>query len=286
MKEDFIVILFYKFVNIDNPEKLKEEQLKLCNDLNLKGRIIIAKEGINATLEGLGGDIEKYKEVFKLDSRFSDISFKESVGFGNSFPKLKIKVRDEIVTLKGGIFDVQKETAPKISADELDEWFEKKEDFVVLDLRNNYEVAVGKFDKTIDLKLGNFRDLPQKIDELNYLKDKKVVTVCTGDIRCEKATCLLKRRGFKNIYHIEDGIHSYMQKYPNKYFKGTLFVFDNRITTPVIEKEGREVIGSCVYCGISTENFVNDDRFIPSKKLLCCEGCFENKSDTLRKIVS
>ena len=97
--------------------------------------------------------------------------------------------------------------------------------------------------------------------------------MCTGDIRCEKGTCLLKKEGFENIYQLKDGIHTYMKKYPAKRFKGTLFVFDNRMTTPVVDVPGREVVARCVFCSKKCEEFYNDDSVRPSKKVVCCSKC-------------
>ena len=114
------------------------------------------------------------------------------------------------------------------------------------------------------------------------LKNKKVVTVCTGGIRCEKATCLLKREGFTDLYQLKDGIHTYMQEYPGQHFKGTLFVFDDRMTTDVVDIPEKEVIGQCLFCNIPTENYCSDDSTRPSKKILCCASCYEKNSSRLR----
>ncbi len=281
-----IVILFYKFVNIKDPSVFQVEQKKVCQALGLKGRLIIASEGINGTLEGEAEAISKYKDYMWSDDRFADVVFKESAGEGRSFPNLKIKVRDEIVTLQAGSFDVVNETAECLSAEDLEKWYEDNEDFVVLDLRNDYEIKSGFFERTVNPKLENFRDLPAKLSELSKLKDKKVVSVCTGGIRCEKATCLLRREGFNQIYQLKDGIHTYMERYPGRHFKGTLFVFDNRITTPVVSNPDREVVGRCFYCDVKTENYANDDSYKPSKKILCCSECLEKNQPSLRSMVS
>lgn len=111
-----------------------------------------------------------------------------------------------------------------------------------------------------------------------------MVTVCTGDIRCEKGTCLLKREGFKNVYQLQDGIHMYMKKYPGKHFKGTLFVFDNRMVTSVVEGVEREIVGKCAFCQSPCEQFYNDDEQRPSMKVLCCETCIK-KHKKLRPVV-
>lgn len=286
LKSDFVVILFYKFIPIADPEAAVLAHKNKCKELGLKGRMLVAGEGVNGTFEGTRENIEKYKEFLWSDSRFAGVAVKESAGTGASFPKLSIKARSEVVTLEAGEFDVKNETAKELPAEELKKWYEQGEDFVVLDLRNDYEIASGKFDKTIDPGLSNFRDLPEKISEIKNLKDKKVVAVCTGGIRCEKATCLLKREGFSNLYQLKDGIHTYMQKYPGENFQGTLFVFDNRMTTDVTENPKKTVIGRCVFCNTPTENYCSDDSTRPSKKLLCCMDCFEKEKDHLRESVT
>ncbi len=284
--QDFIIILFYKFVDIADTASVVLKHKEKCSELGLTGRMIVGDEGINGTFEGLRENIEEYKKFLKSDPSFSDMPIKESAGMGKAFPKLKIKARKEIVTLGAGRFDIKNETATELPASELQKWYENDEDFVVLDLRNDYELQSGQFDKTVNPKLSNFRDLPEKLKELESLKDKKVVAVCTGGIRCEKATCLMKRAGFSNIYQLKDGIHTYIKEYPGEHFKGSLFVFDNRMVTPVVEEQKGEIIGSCIFCGSTTENYCSDDSVRPSKKILCCEDCFKVEGEYLRESVS
>ncbi len=269
----FTVILFYKFFRIEKPEAMLIQQRTLAESFNLKGRMLIAKEGINATLEGKQSDVEAYKMKLREMPKFEDIVIKESEGTGMAFAKLVVKVRSEVVTLGAGDFDIEHETAESITAADLQNMYETNEDFVVLDLRNDYETVVGKFDKTVDPGLNTFRDLPGKISELAHLRNKKVVTVCTGGIRCEKATCLLKREGFTNVVQLKDGIHSYMQQYPGSRFRGSLFVFDNRMVTPVVETSDRKVIGACYYCNVPSEQFYSNDSVRPSLKIICCAMC-------------
>lgn len=283
MQKDHIVILFYKFTQIADPKVIVQAHRKKCAELGILGRMIVAQEGVNATFEGTAENIQTYIDFLHSDPLFSDVVVKESAGDGKGFSKLSLKVRDEVVTLEAGIFDIQKETAPELAADELEKWYEQNEDFVVLDLRNNYEIAAGKFDNTVDPGLTNFRELPEKISQIKDLKDKKVVTVCTGGIRCEKATCLLRREGFSNIYQLKDGIHTYIQNHPGKHFKGTLFVFDNRMTTDVVPTENKIVIGRCEFCHTPTENFCSDDSVRPSRKILCCLECFALQPSHIRQ---
>lgn len=282
---EYIVILFYVFADIANPQALAEAHKAKCAELGLTGRMLIAEEGVNATFEGTRESVDAYIAFLRTDPLFASIKIKESAGTGSAFPKLTIKVRKEIVTLGAGRFDVAKETAKELPAEEMQKWYENDEDFVVLDLRNDYEIASGKFEKTIDPGLANFRDLPGKIEELKHLKDKKVVTVCTGGIRCEKATCLLTREGFTDVYQLKDGIHTYMEKFPGDKFKGTLFVFDNRMTTPVVDTENREIIGRCILCEVPTEEYYSDDSTRPSKKVLCCTNCYSAHTDRFRSRV-
>jgi UPF0176 protein len=285
-KAKYKIILFYKFIGIRSPNKFKKEQLELCQKLNLKGRVLIAKEGINATLEGTSISINKYKTALKKNKLFKDIIFKESAGNGNAFPKMEVRVRDEVVTLGVGRLNVKKDTAKTITAAELQKLYKDNEDFTILDLRNNYEIIVGQFEKTVHPDLKNFRELPQKISSIKHLKNKKVIAVCTGGIRCEKATCLLKKKGFKNLFQLKDGIHTYMQQYPAAHFKGSLFVFDNRMTTEVKEAEKREIIGRCAYCQKPSEDYYNDDSIRPSQKIICCGKCIKQHGTKLRKCVN
>lgn len=281
----YTIILFYKFITIRNPEKLRVEQKALIESLQLKGRFLIAEEGINATLEGEIKDIKKYMRALHGMPRFKDIVFKQSVGTGTGFTKLQVKVRPEVVTLGVGKLNIKKDTAKAITPAELQRLYKKNEDFVVLDLRNQFEIEAGKFEKTVDPELKNFRDLPAKLKSLKSLKHKKVVAVCTGGIRCEKATCLLKQKGFTDLYQLKDGIHAYMQKYPNTHFKGSLFVFDNRMTTPIVDAKGREIIARCAFCAVPCEDFYNDDSTRPSTKIICCACCFKARPHQLRPAI-
>ncbi len=281
MKEEFKIILFYKFTAIENPAVEAEKQREKCAELSLKGRMILAEEGVNATFEGTAENIETYKQFIRSDPRFKDMLIKESVGTGFAFPKLSIKVRDEIVTLGAGKFDVEKETAQQLPAEDLQKWYENDEDFYVLDLRNDYEVAVGKFDKTINPFLSNFRDINDKLEALKTLKKKKIVAVCTGGIRCEKATCLLKRAGFEDLYQLQDGIHTYIKEFPGEHFKGKLFVFDNRMASEIAPAQN-SIIGTCEFCGTNAEKFYSDDSTRPSRKIIACTTCAEKESLHLR----
>jgi len=276
--DDFVVILFYRYVRIEHPEEELKKQRSLCERLALSGRMIIAEEGINATLEGTTGNIEQYSIEMRADPRFADIHWKRSVGTGNAFPKLKIKVRPEIVSLHlDEDIDPNQITGKRLAPDELKQWYESGKDFVVVDMRNDYEHRVGRFKDSILSPLQNFRDLPQKIDKIENLKSKTILTVCTGGVRCEKASGFLVREGFTDVYQLDGGIVSYMEKYPGQEFEGTLYTFDNRITMDFDSPEQHRVVGTCDFCENKTEAFHNCNNPDCNAKVLVCATCLNNR---------
>lgn len=272
--KDYTIILFYNYVSILNPEGLKENQLKICKSLDLKGRVIVAKEGINATLEGETENINKYLENLLGDSRFSNTHIKKSVGTGNAFPKLSVKNRKEIVSLHLEEDINPKEiTGKRLRPENLKEWYESGKEFYVIDMRNDYEFKIGRFKDSIYMPVQNFRDIPKALSYIEHLKDKTVVPVCTGGVRCEKASGLLVREGFKDVYQLDGGIVTYMEKYPASEFLGTLYVFDKRITMDFDPKDKHIVIGKCELCNQSSERYVNCKNKMCNKHFICCLKC-------------
>lgn len=273
---EFTIILFYKYVAIDDPEKLRKEQLALATRSNLKGRVIVAKEGINATLEGKTENIDAYLKEFLAHPRFADTHIKKSVGTGDAFPKLKVKVRPEIVTL--GLendFSPTEISGKKLKPEELKKWYEDGKDFYIVDMRNDYEYNVGRFKNSIMPKLENFRDVPRVLNELESIKEKTILTVCTGGVRCEKASGFLLKNGFQDVYQLDGGIVTYMEKFPAQEFQGSLYVFDNRITTHFDAVDKHIVVGVCDKCGVSSERYVNCRNPVCNKHFICCEDCSE-----------
>ena len=273
----FEIILYYKYTPLSDAKELVEAQRVLCEKLDLKGRILIADEGINGTLEGTKENIAEYCRVLMSDSRFADINIKRSEGTGKAFPKLKVKYRSEIVSGHLESEDVKpwETTGKYLSADELNKWIEKGEDFVIVDMRNDYEYKIGHFENSINPGMENFRDLKKIVDGLESLQTKKVVTVCTGGVRCEKASGYLITKGFQDVYQLENGIVTYMEKYPNKAFKGKLYVFDDRVSMDFDTPDNHTVVGKCDLCESPTENFVNCKNKQCNKHFLICDACNE-----------
>lgn len=278
-KPQYQVLLYYKYVHIPDPEKVRDEHKELCSKLNLKGRIIIANEGINGTVEGLISDTEKYIKAMEKTPYFKGIYYKKSAGIGNAFPKLSVKYRPEVVTTKIKGLDPTQVTGKYISAEELHEWFEQKKEFYIVDMRNDYEYSSGYFENFIPSGMHNFYDLPDVLPRIAHLKDKTVVTVCTGGIRCEKASGFLVTNGFKDVYQLKEGIQTYMEKYPNQHFKGKLYVFDGRMTIGFnTDSPEHEVVGSCMHCGVSCDSYVNCEYDMCHYHYICCFDCRDKET--------
>lgn len=270
------VLLYYKYIDIPDPVKLRDQQRSLCEDLELKGRIIVAKEGINGTVEGTIENTEKYFNELRRLKEFKDISIKRSAGIGRAFPKLSVKVRPEIVAAKMPNINPSKVSGKYLSAEELHKWFEEAREFYIVDMRNDYEQLSGYFEGSILPGIHNFYDLPEALPKLEHLKEKTVVTVCTGGVRCEKASGFLVQNNFKDVYQLKDGIQTYMEKYPNKHYKGKLYVFDNRLTLGFnINSPEHEIVGRCMHCNKPSDSYVNCAYDICHLHYICCEDCLD-----------
>ena len=247
------VILFYKYVPIAKPAEFAEAQRALCRSLALKGRILIAEEGINGTLAGPDVAVNAYVSELHRDARFADVQIKWSRGDEATFPKLMVKVRAEIVTLGAGPLEPDRHN--HLAPAEWKRMIEEDEDVVLLDVRNSYESAAGRFTGAVACEIENFRELPGYVDALAALKEKKVLMYCTGGVRCEKASALLRKRGFRDVFQLEGGIVSYQEHFGNAHWQGECFVFDQRMTVRVAE--GLVPIGRCAHSGRETSRFVN-----------------------------
>lgn len=247
LKSDFAILLFYKYVDIDNPAELMEAIRTYATERNMKGRVILANEGINGTLEGTVEAAAQFAAWIKADSRFADMHVKTSQGYGDAFPKLSVKVRAEIVTLKAPHLKPHAgDGAKHIAAEELHTMFENGEEFVVLDMRNGYEYDLGHFEKAVKIPMRAFREMHDLLPQFEDLKNKKVVAVCTGGVRCEKGTALLREKGFNNVVQLFGGIHTYMEKFPKGHWLGSLYTFDRRTT---MDFNGNiQPVGTCYIC--------------------------------------
>jgi UPF0176 protein len=254
--------------------------------------LIVASEGLNITLEGKTEDTETFIKELEKDpsaglgqaSRFLNIHYKRSEGTGDAFPRLSVKVRPEIVSLHLGTCDVDPNitTGVHLKPEELHKWIAEGREFYVVDMRNAYEHMVGKFAGSICPPMENFRDLPKLMKMIDHLKNKTVLTVCTGGVRCEKASGYLITQGFKDVYQLDGGIVSYMEKYPNEDFEGKLYVFDGRVAIGFYTDDPRhKIIGKCASCTSPSENIVDCREFGCNGQFILCDSC-ENKQTEKR----
>lgn len=275
------VILFYKFVPLADPEAVMMWQKSLAGSLNLKGRIIISKHGINGTLGGELDDLKTYVKQNKLFTQFKGTEYKWSTAEENNiFPKLSIKVRDEVVTFKApselkvddnGVVGGGKHLKPA----QLHKLVEEKGDEVVFfDGRSLYEAKVGRFKNAITPNVRTAKDFIPILESGQYdqLKDKPVVTYCTGGIRCEILSSLMKNRGFKEVYQLDGGIVKYGEKYGDEgLWEGSLYVFDGRMGIKFSDKS--KDIGECVRCLQKTSNYENCSNIACNELILICKDC-------------
>lgn len=276
-KSDYQILLYYKYVRLKNPEDVMEQQRALCEKLSLKGRILLAEEGINGTLEGTIENTQKYIKHMNEIKEFKGITYKKSEGTGDAFRKLSVKVRSEIVT-SNVTTDPTKTTGKYITSVELHKWYEEGREFYIVDMRNEYEYASGYFENFVPSGMNNFFDLSEIAERLSHLKGKTIVTVCTGGIRCEKASGFLIESGFADVYQLKDGIYTYMKMYPNQHFKGKLYVFDKRMLMGFnTDSAAHEVVGKCDHCGHKSENYVNCQYNFCSRHHIQCEGCYDKE---------
>lgn len=261
MNTPSVVLLYYKYVPIADPNAFAAEHLLLCRDLELKGRVLVAAEGINGTLAGTPEAAREYQAWCANHPLFSDMPFKINQAGEIPFKRLSVKPRKEIVTLGvEEVFDLEGEPDNHLSPEEWKRVIEE-EDVVLFDVRNDYESAVGRFRNAIRPPIGNFRELPEALKEYEHLKDKKVLMYCTGGIRCEKASALFRREGFKEVYQLDGGILTYGEKVGDAHWEGECFVFDERMTVPVGGASNEPVV-TCAHTGVLGAILINcfDDR--------------------------
>lgn len=243
----------------------------LCQKLELKGRILISSEGLNGTCSGTAENIEKYKEALNAHPVFSGIDFKESEHPTHAFAKLFVRLRPEVVTLRAGVEATK--AAPYITPEELHAELERGDDLVLIDMRNDYEAEIGRFKNAVTLPMKNFRDLPAHVSELKKYEGRNVVTYCTGGIRCEKASALLKEHGFANVRQLEGGIVRYCEAFPDGYFDGSLFVFDGRRAVRFPGARTKTYVSACRYCNCASDRHVDCTDNICHTLFVCCESC-------------
>lgn len=278
------ILLYYKFTPLSDPEAVKLWQKTLTDSLNLRGRIIVSKHGLNGTVGGEMEDLKAYIKATKQYPGFKDIVFKWSDGSREDFPRMSVKHRRELVGFKASEDEYEVDENGVIGGGvhlkphEVHELIEKYgDDVVFFDGRNEHEAKIGKFKDAVVPNTHTSRDFIKELESDKYdnIKDKKVITYCTGGIRCEVISAMMKKRGFKDVYQIDGGIVKYGEAFGDDgLWEGALRVFDNRMTMTF--SDDAKTIGECAHCSKKTSNFENCAFANCNDLVLICEDCKKN----------
>lgn len=267
------VLLYYMYVPIENPEEFATQHLEFCKELDLKGRILVAEEGINGTVSGTIEQTNEYMKIMKEDPCFSEMIFKVDEADTHAFKKMHVRPRSELVTLRLEDDVNPNEVTGKYLSPK--EFFEamQEEDTIVIDARNDYEYDLGHFKGAIRPDIEAFRELPQWVREnKEMLEGKKVLTYCTGGIRCEKFSGWLLKEGFEDVGQLHGGIVTYGKdpEVQGRLWDGQCYVFDERISVPVNQTE-HVIVGKDYFTGEPCERYVNCANPECNKQILCSE---------------
>ncbi len=273
------VISFYRYIPIEQPEVLREVLTDFCQSRHIFGRILVANEGINGAVCGLISQITQFQEYLMQNPLFTNMTFREQTAEKNTYHKLVVRVRKEIVHFGSPV--TFNHPGTHLEPSQLQQWYNTNQDFIIIDARNDYEYDLGRFKNAIKLPIQNFREFPSTLPQLQQYKEKKIVLYCTGGIRCEKASAYLKDHGFDQVYQIQGGIINYVNQYPNTqektsssgdsfktYWQGGLFVFDDRLSSDV-----GPTITQCRHCHTPEKQYLNCHNIACDKLFIACREC-------------
>ena len=270
---DTVVCALYKFVILEDYQALRQPLLNAMLKNDVRGTLLLAQEGINGTVAGDRQGIDSLLKWLKSDSRLKDLDSKESLTDGCPFKRTKVKLKKEIVTMGVNNIDPSRVVGTYVEPAEWNDLISNP-DVLLLDTRNDYEVQVGTFKNAINPETTSFREFPAYVAEnLKPEKHKKVAMFCTGGIRCEKSTALLKERGFEEVYHLKGGILKYLEQIPEEetLWQGECFVFDDRVT--INHKLEKGQYDQCHGCRLPiTEADKADNKY---EKGVSCPHCFD-----------
>ena len=264
MNENSVVnIAGYKFEPLEDPVDLVRIYQQKCDDLKLKGTMLISKNGINFSLAGTKEATDTIITFMEEDNRFLNIPLKITYSETQPFRRMKVRLKKEIISLGRKDINPRELTGERITPQDLKNLLDNKEDVLVLDTRNEYETRVGKFENAIDLNLDTFRDFPKAIESLpEEYKDKQIVMYCTGGIRCEKASAVMMKAGFADVKQLEGGVLDYFKETGGAYWEGDCFVFDERVA---LDTDLNET--DYIYCYICREPLSAEEKASPDFKI-------------------
>jgi UPF0176 protein len=282
--QPFVVAALYQFVRIHDVAMLRERLLHISQKADLKGTLLVAAEGLNGTVAGSRGAIKQLCAFLREDGRFDRLEYKESYASEQPFLRMKVKLKREIVTLGIDDLDPNSEAGTHVAPED---WNALISDpgVTLVDTRNDYEVQLGTFEGAINPETEAFRDFPAWVDEhLDPATTPKVAMFCTGGIRCEKSTALLKRKGFKEVYHLHGGILKYLENVPqsDSLWRGDCFVFDDRVSVDHGLREGDHQLCPACRHPVSAED-LHSERYLQN---VCCPHCHDKLSEAQKASVA
>jgi UPF0176 protein len=273
----YVVAALYKFVSLPDYVTLRDALYDTMVANNVKGTLLLAEEGINGTICGLRQGVDAVKAWLDADGRFDGLSYKESVADELAFYRTKVKLKKEIVTMGVEGIDPADIVGTYVKGDDWNQLISDP-DTILIDTRNDYEVAIGTFENALNPNTTTFREFPQwAAENLDKTKHKKVAMFCTGGIRCEKSTAYLKQQGFNEVYHLDGGILKYLEEMPQEksMWQGECFVFDQRVAVKHGLEQGS--YDQCYACRmpLSVEEMASQHYV----KGLSCPHCHDKTTD-------
>ncbi|MBQ4875097.1 MAG: rhodanese-related sulfurtransferase [Rickettsiaceae bacterium H1] len=264
----FTIATFYRFVELENYQDMQDVIKEFCSEQKIKGTILLAEEGINATISATTSAMDNFFTFMSKDFRLADLKWKKSYAQYQPFERMKVRLKKEIVAL--GVSNLNMNNKGKyISPEDWDD-FISQDDVLLIDTRNTYEIKLGRFNNSVNPKTYNFRDFPSWVKQLKISKKTKIAMYCTGGVRCEKSTAYMKQSSFNNVYHLEGGILNYLKQTKNKKknWSGDCFVFDDRIAVDDFINPSENI--KCTLCG--NEVSTDDLKSVTAGKVIC-ENC-------------
>jgi UPF0176 protein len=223
-------IAFYRFQSIIQLDEVRLYFLNLCERLGMKGTVLVSAEGINSSLAGPEAAVREFQGILALEPQWAGLEFKESFSETIPFQNLFVKLKKEIIPVGDPTVVPEKSTGPRIAPSTLKQWLDEKREFTFLDTRNDYETVHGTFERALTLDLQHFRNFRDQLKTLEpEARSRPMVMFCTGGIRCEKASVLAQKEGFKEVYQLDGGILKYFEEFAGQHYRGNCFVFDERV---------------------------------------------------------
>tara|TARA_B100000003_G_scaffold198497_1_gene203485 strand:+ start:433 stop:1311 length:879 start_codon:yes stop_codon:yes gene_type:complete len=247
MDGKIVNIAGYRFVDLPDRDELRQPFRDICSKLNLKGTILLSHEGINFFLAGLRESIDSYIDYIEQDSRFKDITLKQSYTDYQPFNRMNVRLKKEIISIGLNHIKPAEFTGEEITPVDFKQLLDDGKEVLVLDTRNDYECRIGTFENAMELDIKSFRDFPRAVSEISdEYKDTPVVMFCTGGIRCEKASVVMMDAGFSNVKQLKGGILGYFEEVGGAHWDGDCFVFDQRVAVNPELKETE--VAQCFAC--------------------------------------